>query len=291
MGFGAEGMGMANALTAVSHGDVFGYYNPAVLPYAEHKTVSASFGILALDRRLNFLSYSQSLPPDAGIAIAIINSGVSNIDGRDSDGEPTGPLRTSENQVMLSFANRFKAGFSAGINLKLLHYHIYTDINSLTVGVDLGVLVPVTNDFTLAATVRDINSKYKWDTTKLYGQQGNSTTDEFPVLYTLGASYSIPGDMGAIAVDVELSNQETFIVRSGVEVHLLPEVTIRGGIDRIDLKEKGNGIRPTAGLTLRTNPGDSIPLVNPESVAFSYAYVFEPFSTSGIHMISLSIRF
>ena len=290
MGFGAEGMGMANALTAVSRGDLSGYYNPAVLPYAEHKTLSASFGVLTLDRRLNFISYSQALAPGAGIGIAVINSGVGEIDGRDADGEPTGTLRTSENQFVLSFANRFKAGFSLGINLKFLQSHLYTDVNSFTVGVDLGILVPVSSDLTLGGSVRDINSKYKWDTTTLYGQQGNSTTDDFPLLYTVGASYTLPGGFAAMAVDVELSNQQTFVVRSGAEFQLLPEVTVRGGIDRIDLKEEGSGVRPALGLTFRTSPGTSIPVVNPESVGFSYAYLFEPFSTSGIHMISLFVR-
>jgi hypothetical protein len=290
MGFGAEGMGMANALTAVSHGDLYGYYNPAVLPYAGHKTLAASFGVLSLDRRLNFISYSQALAPEAGIGIAIINSGVGEIDGRDSDGEPTGKLSTSENQIILSFANRFKAGFSVGINLKFLQSHLYTDINTFTVGVDVGVLVPVSSDLTLGGSVRDINSKYKWDTATLYGQSGNSTTDDFPLLYTVGASYALPGGVAALAVDVELSNQQTLVIRSGAEFQLAPEVTVRGGIDRIDLKEEGSGVRPALGLTFRTSPGTSLPLVNPESLGFSYAYLFEPFSTSGIHMISLTVR-
>jgi len=291
MGFGAQGIGMANAMTAVSRGDLFGFYNPAALPYAEHRTLAASFGILTLDRKLNFISYSQALPPEAGIGIALINSGVSEIDGRDSDGEPTGTLQTSENQIILSFANRFRAGFSGGINLKFLHYHLYTGVTSVTVGVDIGLLVPITNDFNLAATVRDILSKYKWDTTKLYGQEGNSTTDDFPLLYTVGANYLLPGGTGMVGIDVELSDRNSFVVRSGAEVYLLPELTIRGGIDRIDFKEEGSGIKPSVGLTLRKDLDNSIPLIDPKSLAFDYAYVFEAFSTSGIHMISLSMRF
>jgi hypothetical protein len=290
MGFGAEGIGMGNARIATAAGDVFAYYNPAVLPYAEHKTLAADLGILALDRKLNFLSYSQAVAPDAGIAIAIINSGVSEIDGRDSDGEPTGLLRTSENQAILSFATRFKAGFSAGINLKFLHHHLYTDVNTFTVGIDVGVFVPVTTDFKFGATVRDINSKYKWDTTTLYGQSGNSTTDEFPLLYTFGASYDLPAVNATIEADVEFSNESTTIGRAGIQLEILPELIVRGGVDRIDLKEKGQGVKPALGLTLRTHPGDTIPLISPDAIAFNYAYVFEPFASQKIHMIGLSIR-
>jgi len=292
LGFGARGIGLGNAMMAVTGGDITGYYNPAVLAYGTARTLSASFGILALDRRLNFLSYSQPLDPQAGLSVAIINSGVSGIDGRDADGEPTGPLRTSENQVLLSFANRFKGGFALGVNIKLLHYHLYTDINSVTVGIDAGLYVPVTNRFAVSATVRDINSKYKWDTAKLYGQSGNTTTDEFPLLYGAGVAYVLPDSIGLIAAEIEASDQSSLIARGGVEIYLIPALTVRGGVDRIDLKEKGNGVRPSAGFTLRKNLGkDDLPLVNPDMIAVNYTYVFEPFASSGIHLISLSVGF
>jgi len=284
LGFGARGIGMGNALTAVTTGDVVGYYNPAILPSAEYRNITASFGILTLDRTLNFLSFSAPLEPTAGISAGIINSGVSDIDGRDSDGEPTGPLRTSENQIFLSFANRFNAGFSVGITLKLLHYHLFTDVNSLTVGIDLGVLVPIGNSVTLGAAVRDINSDYKWDTSDLFGDNGNATIDEFPRLYTFGVAYKLPNGLGLVAMDVEASNQKTLNIQTGVEIPLIPEITVRGGTGRIDLKEKGNGVKPTFGFTVRRSFEDWTPAV-------SYAYVVEPFSSSGMHIISLSVIF
>jgi hypothetical protein len=291
MGFGARGIGMANAMTAVSSGEVQGYYNPAILAYTEYRNISASFGILSLDRRLNFLSYAQALPPEAGLSVGVINSGVGEIDSRDSDGAPAGTISTSENQVILGFATRFKAGFSAGINLKLLHYHLYTDVNSVTVGIDVGAFMPIGDRLTVGATVRDINSKYKWDTGTLYGQSGNTTSDDFPLLYTIGGSYQLPDTIGIISLDIEGSNTSTLVARAGVEVSLIPEVSIRGGVDRIDLREKGNGIRPVAGFTFRKALDSPLPLVSPDMVAVNYAYVFEPFASSGIHMISLSVGF
>lgn len=292
LGFGARGMGFGNAMTAVTTGDINGYYNPAVLPFSGYRSLSASFGILALDRRLNFLSYAQPLAPDAGISLALINSGVSEIDGRDSDGEPTGPLKTSENQVILSFANRFQSGFSLGINLKLLHHHLYTGVNSVTIGIDAGFYIPVSDKLGIGAVVRDINAKYKWDTTSLYGQNGNTTNDNFPLLYGAGVSYQLPDSLGLIEVDLEASNESSLIARGGIEVYLIPELTVRAGVDRIDLKEKGNGIRPSAGFTLKkTLEQETIPLVNPDMIAVNYAYVFEPFASSGIHLISLSFGF
>jgi hypothetical protein len=284
MGFGARGMGMGNAMTAVLQGELVGYYNPALLPFTQQRFGAASFGFLSLDRSLNFINYTQALPPSAGISAGIINAGVSDIDGRDSDGRPTGPLKTSENQVFLSFAARLKPGFSIGISLKLFHYHLYTDLNSTTVGIDLGVLFPLTDDIVLGATARDVNSRYSWDTGKLFGQQGQKSDDAFPRLYTIGASYRLLDSLALVAAELEFSNKSTAMARFGVEVPILPEFTLRGGIDRIDLKEKGTGAKPSLGMTVRTSLARWSP-------ALTYAYVFEPFSPTGIHMITVSAAF
>jgi hypothetical protein len=284
LGFGARGMGMGNALTAVTGGDVVPYYNPALLPLSEYRYVSASMGILTLDRKLNFINYTQALPPNAGIAAGVINSGVSNIDGRDHDGEQTGLLRTSENQFFLGFSVRLKNGLSIGVNLKLYYYHLYTDVSTTTVGVDLGALFPVNESLTLGVTARDINSKYKWDTSTLYGQQGNTTEDKFPQLYTFGIAYRLPDSLALVSADIEFSNMSTFVGRFGAEIPVIPELTFRGGIDRVDLKNKGNGVAPTFGLTIRKNFDSLEPAIN-------YAYVVEPFASTGMHIVSVSVRF
>jgi hypothetical protein len=292
MGFGARGTGMGNAMIAVPSGDVNGYYNPAILPYSGYRNLSASFGILALDRRLNFLSYAQPVDPNAGIAFAIINSGVSEIDGRDSDGEQTGPLQTSENQAILSFGTRFSGGFSLGVSIKLLYYHLYTDVTSVTVAVDAGLFIPVSSKLSIGATVRDIGSKYKWDTSTLFGQNGDNIEDAFPLLYGVGVGYEIGDSVGLIAVDLEASNESTILGRAGLEYYVIPELTLRGGVDRIDLREDGAGIRPSAGFTLRKYlQDDDLPLVSPDLIALNYTYVIEPFVSTGIHMISLSVGF
>lgn len=284
MGFGARGMGMGNALTAVTGGDAVGYYNPAALPFAGYRNISASFGILAFDRRLNFLSYAQPLKGNAGISAGIINSGVSNIDGRDSDGEPTGPLKTSENQVFLGFGTQLKNGLAIGFNVKYLYHHLYTDVNSSTFGIDIGALFPLSGSITLGGTIRDLLSKYSWNTNALYGQNGTQTDDKFPRLYTFGAAYKLPDSLGIVAVDVEFTNQSTVMLKVGVEVPIIPEVSVRAGIDRVDLKEKGNGVRPAFGFSARKSFDDWTPAIN-------YAFVVEPFATSGMHMISISVIF
>jgi hypothetical protein len=284
MGFGARGMSMGNAMSAVPTGDLSSYYNPALLAFAATRSASASMGILSLDRSLNYLSFALPLPPKAGVAINIINAGVSEIDARDSDGEPTGALKTSENQAFLGFAIRFSPMISAGINVKLHYYHLYTDVTSTTVGFDFGVYSQITPQLGAAITVRNIGSRYKWDTSTLYGQSGQTSTDAFPQLYTAGVSYLLCDSLGIVDAEVEFSNKQTVLARAGVEITILPELATRLGVDRLDLKEKGNGVRPAAGFTFRKP-------MNGWTPAIHYAFVIEPFAPSDIHMITVSVAF
>ena len=284
MGFGARGMGMGNAMLAVTSGDLVAYYNPALIPGASYRSASASFGILSLDRRLNFLNYSGPLPPNAGLSVGLINGGVSEIDGRDGDGEPTGPLKTSENQLFLGFGVRFPIGLSVGVTLKLLYYQLYTDVSSTTVGVDFGALYRFDENFAAAITVKDINSRYKWDTRPVFGQNGLTSEEAFPLLYTAGAAYRLPDSIATISAEVEFSSKQTITGRAGVEVPVVPEFSVRAGIDRIDMRESGNGVRPSMGFTVRTGLGGFSP-------ALHYAFVLEPFSPAAMHMITLSAAF
>lgn len=284
LGFGARGMAMGNAMTAVTTGDLVAYYNPALIPGAGYRFASASFGILSLDRRLNFLNYSSALPPNAGLSIGLINAGVSEIDGRDGDGQPTGPLKTSENQLFLGFGIRFPIGLSVGVTLKLYYYQLYTDVSSTTIGVDFGALYRFDKNLTAALTVKDINSRYKWDTRPVFGQNGVTSENAFPCLYAVGAAYMLPDSIATLSAEVEFSSTETIIGRAGVEVPVVPEFTVRAGIDRVDLKENGNGVRPSVGFTARTKIGGLSP-------ALHYAFVLEPFSPVAMHMISLSMTF
>jgi hypothetical protein len=282
MGFGARGMGMGNALTAVTTGDIAGYYNPATLPYAEYRNVSASFGILSLDRKLNFLSYSQPVKPNAGIAIGLINSGVSKIDGRDNNGEPTGDLRTSENQLFLAFGGRPKGTLALGVAAKLLYNHLYSDLTSVTIGLDFGALLPIDDSFTVGVAVKDLLSKYKWDTGELYGSlKGRQSQGMFPVLVTVGGTYKLPENLGIVSLDVVASDQSTLMCRAGTEIQVVPQFTLRAGIDRMDLKEKGNGVKPSFGFSL-TNDFDGFVM------GLHYAFQVEPFSPQPLHVISLS---
>lgn len=284
MGFGARGIAMGNALTAIRYGTIQTYYNPALAPFTEQHTASASFGHLPLDRSLNFLSYVQSAPPTAGISAGIINAGTRNIDGRDNDGIHTETYSTSENQFFLSFANRFDDRISIGLMIKLYYAKLFDEVSSTTVGFDVGALVLLTEELSLGIMIQDIGSKYKWNTAPIYGQSGTQITDRFPTFYRAGITYTLPESYGLVSFDIETSSEKTTIFRIGSEIDIHEYVSVRGGIDRWNMSDNTKGTKPALGFGLHKPFDDWTPVLD-------YAYVFEPFSPGGLHIITLSVRF
>jgi hypothetical protein len=283
LGFGARAMGMGNALTAVVDGDVTSFYNPAVTPFLTDRVAAVSYGLLSLDRSLNTLSYSQAIKPTAGFSVGILNAGVSKIDGRDADGFQTGDLFTSESQFSFSFANRMSKVISLGIALKIYYYRLYENIATTDLGIDAGGIARLSDNLTLGIVVQDIGSKYKWDTSSLYGDQGSSTTEPFPLLRKIGMSYAFNDNAGLLSLDLENSNKNTNIIRMGGELYLSELFTVRAGLDHWDLQDPAQAA-PTFGFTVRTSSAKLTPVIN-------YAYVIEPYGLFGMHIISLSTRF
>jgi len=282
LGFGARGIGMGNALTSVPEGSVNSYYNPALLPYQPSPTVLLAYGSLSLNRSLNFASYTQHLNPDAGLSVGLINAGVSNIDGRDSDGQPTETYSTSENQFYFSFGLTPSKDISFGVTAKVLYYSLFTDVKSTTVGTDVGFLYSISNELKVGFVLQDLLSKYKWDTSKLYGENGSSYSDNFPLRRRLAMSYSSISWGLIVSGEIEWIGTAGYS-RIGAELELFSGLQVRGGIDEISF---------TGDLTAKPSLGFSVQTqVASWSPRFDYAYVVEPFTPSGMHFLTLSLNF
>jgi hypothetical protein len=282
MGFGARGMSMGNAMTAVISGDVQSYYNPATVPFESEPTVAATYGVLSLDRKLNYLSYTKSLQPNAGFSLSIINAGVGNIDGRDRDGIHTENYSTSENNFLLSFGLKPTSDFAFGMTAKILYYSLFAGLKSTTAAIDIGAIYLLSQQLTLGAVVQDITAKYKWDTSKLYGQLGNSSVDYFPLRKRIGLSWTPKDYPILVSGEFEAIGSSLFI-RAGSEIEVYDGVYIRGGIDQIAMNADVPA-KLALGISVQTKVANWTP-------SFQYAYIFEPYSPSGIHILSLTLRF
>ncbi|MFZ1517531.1 MAG: hypothetical protein WAU11_02085 [Ignavibacteriaceae bacterium] len=298
MGFGARGIGMGNAMSSVTNGNLVSYYNPAVSPFQENNSFQTAYTFLSLDRSLNFLNFTRKFDfysakdssldkkptSTAGISAGIINSGLSAIDGRDNNGLQTEELSTSENQFFLSVANRFSRKLSIGIAVKFYYYKLYEEITSNGLGLDIGALYKVNDNWNVSLMISDINSKYEWDTSPIYEQQGLTTTDNFPLLKKIGVSYYNPEIRLLTALEFESSNAGTNIIRFGAEYNIYENLFIRGGIDQFNLSNTDAGLKPSLGFSY-TKSFDGI------MIGVDYAFMMEQYSSSDRHIIGLNIIF
>ena len=301
LGFGARGMGMGNALSAVRTGIISSLYNPALTPFQADHLLYANYSILSLDRKLNQISYTQSIrlrkagaskfenEPDvlsiSGVSAGWTNAGDADIQGYDSDGFKTEMLSVFENQFYLNFGTRFTPKLSGGFNVKFYYSGLYKNVTSSGFGIDLGLLYSISEEVSVGFVIQELLTKYKWDTGKLYGpDHGNATENPFPKVYRLAAAYVLPGVPGVVDAEVEGYEMKTFLARAGVEVYPVDVLALRAGIERLDLSDKGIDPRPTFGVSFSQSVGQFMPAVN-------YAFILEPDAPSPTHVISLAFPF
>lgn len=298
MGFGARGMGMGNVLSAVKEGNLVAYYNPALASFQEGNSFQTSYSILSLDRSLNFISYTRKFELGnietkdgknqprsvAGISVGIINAGVSNIDARDVQGIRTGTLSTSENQFFVAVSNKFSEKLALGIAFKFFYYKLYEEFTSFTLGFDIGALYSINENLTISFFIKDINSKYQWDSGKIYSQSGRQTKDKFPLLTKIGASYKLSEPGLIAAIEFENTNASTKYLCAGVEYNIHEDLFLRAGLDRFNINNTDVPVKPSFGFSYSH-------LFNSYRIGIDYAFVLEPYSSGDQHIIGININF
>lgn len=300
MGFAARGIGMGNAMTSVTKGQLISYYNPALVVFQEKNNANLGYTFLSLDRKLNFLSVGRSFKfykideegnstdevhSTAGVSIGVINSGVGNIDGRDGSGLKTETYSTSENQFFLSFGMKPSERVAIGLTAKMYYYSLFEKMASTSLGFDFGAIVKIMDELYVGAVIADLNSKYQWDSTPIYNEKGKSnTTDKFPLLKRIGVSYFLPNELGIVAVDFESSNFGTNILKFGGEFNLMHYLKLRAGLDRLNLSNSDMIPKTSFGFQL----SQSLWNLNFE---LNYAFVLEAYSPFDEHVISMGIIF
>ena len=298
MGFGARGIAMGNAISALKDGTLVSYYNPALAVFQNGNSFQTSYSFLSLDRSLNFLNFTRKFEfgkkemPDgsikprsvAGVSIGIINAGVSNIDARDNQGIKTGDLSTSENQFFIAVSNKFSDKFALGIAFKFYYYKLYEDLTSSGLGFDVGAVYSVSDAFSLSFVISDINSKYEWDTGKLYGTEGTLSKSRFPLLKKIGAAYKFDEPKVIAVLEFESSNGGTNILRGGAEYNIYEDLYFRAGLDKLNLSNSDFPVRPSFGFSYFYS-------LNSFKLGVDYAFVLEPYSSGDQHIIGVNFNF
>jgi len=233
IGLGARSMAMGNTGLADEASGYSFYYNPAISGFVEGKIFSLSHSFMSLDRRFNFAGYSMKIPPGAGFSVGWINSGVGEIDSYNLIGEIGDQIDHSLNAVYFNFARKFSEKFSAGLSIKYLLEDLdfgSDEYNASGWGFDFGAVYKFNSNITFAAAVRDIQSKLKASTSKLF-EFGGTTIDEFPLLYLAGIRYITPYEWLRVNYDFENSSQIGSRHRLGLEAVYKNLLALRTGLN------------------------------------------------------------
>lgn len=312
LGFGARGMSMGNALTAVTHEGIYAHYNPALAAFIMETQLDISSASMSFDRRLNSINVAFQLPPQAGINIGLQHGGISNFDGRSVSGNPTERFSINEMNLFIAFGLRTSDRLSLGFTAKLLYADYFKNVSTQTgFGIDIGAYLKATESFHFGFSIRDLLSAYNWETSELYGTQGRSTENKFPIRVTLGVAYhshetgllisadvesqqqrsqspiiiQTIGQTGGPSIRIERQNTRTSLnmLRFGSAYKIHERITLRGGWQFNDLKNINETHIPSLGFSLHLPHTRFSPSID-------YSFLREPEGISNIHVFGLRLN-
>lgn len=310
IGFGSRGIALGNALAADAFGPASPFYNPALAPYAERQHLDLSVASLSFDRTLQHIQLASPMQR-AGIALGLIHSSVSKIDGRDNSGFHTRELSIDEFQGFLAFGIRLSEDVSGGLTFQFFQSDLFDTLDpAISIAVDIGLNFRLSKTLSLAFVADDLLGRYTWNTSGVNGSGGKETIDYFPTrlrvgvaktfidgaLLLLGEIESRTSRVEAISRNVEVfgtqpvevTDRETLTlqetrVRAGVEYHIVPRFALRAGLEQLgsDIMDK---LRPSAGFMISEELGKM-------DARFEYTFAREVEAAGSMHVVSLLIFF
>ncbi len=252
LGVGGKALGMGGAFAAIADDGSAGYWNPAGLWQIETKELtfmhSETFGSLL---NHDFISYvipkkSETSQTAFGINLMRLGGGGIKITELPYPDEPPGennqPYVVDEKShadyvFLFSYSRKINSRFAFGGNAKWIYRNIAGN-SAYGLGIDLGILAPVTNSFTLGASLLDATTTFL--------AYGNGTKESiYPTLKT-GSKFSqnLKDFVLTFAVDSDFRfegrdyaaqlNFDDFSVdlHYGVELKYLEKTAIRVGLDQ-----------------------------------------------------------
>jgi len=267
------------------------HYNPASLGFQSLRQATLGCRILSLDRSVVYIDYSFPLKGNAVLGFGFLRAATTDIDGRDSNGERFDILSNSDNLIHGTFSICPHQDIALGVSLKWMINntpHLQADdksLNAYGMGIDLGFQFRASGDLRFGFQLRDLNAKYGWETSKVWGDDAGAKDDNFPTLIRLGGAWN-PLDDLTLTSDVVLHKQELGRSSDAAQPHFGAEWryemkpglggALRGGYDRDN---------PTFGFSL-----DFVLRWNIKA-RFDYAFVMEQVSPGGSNIIGWKFSF
>ena len=291
-GSNAREFSLAGALIADKTPGFYAFSNPALLQFTRSNQVGVSFQNMSLDRSIKSFSFAKRLPPNAGVGLALLQSGTDNIQGKNSMNQDTELFSSSEIEGIISFGVGLGSKFALGINIKAFFTTIYEDYKGNGISGDIGFIYKFNRRLFIGGIIKNLNASYNWKV--IIGEDERSYEENFPLEYSMGLAYSgIKGVSLFIQEDIMVTPNDdvNYRTRIGSEYKLKNKIKLRGGLKQSrgavpeGTKIDGINLKPTFGV------GAPLKVWQKQYIQLDYALDLGSVGEGLSHLFSFSLKF
>ena len=291
-GSNAREFSLAGALIADKTPGFYAFSNPALLQFTRSNQVGVSFQNMSLDRSIKSFSFAKRLPPNAGVGLALLQSGTDNIQGKNSMNQDTELFSSSEIEGIISFGVGLGSKFALGINIKAFFTTIYEDYKGNGISGDIGFIYKFNRRLFIGGIIKNLNASYNWKV--IIGEDERSYEENFPLEYSMGLAYSgIKGVSLFIQEDIMVTPNDdvNYRTRIGSEYKLKNKIKLRGGLKQSrgavpeGTKIDGINLKPTFGI------GAPLKVWQKQYIQLDYALDLGSVGEGLSHLFSFSLKF
>ena len=268
---GARPVGLGGAFVAVADDVNALYYNPGALGRIEGVAFQASYASMSMDRTPYHGALVWNMPSVGALGFAMTGFKISDIDGRDTSGEPTASFESTETALTIGYGRQVAPWLGAGASFKYLE-HSLSESKADGIGFDVGVHSrfeigsSLVDALSFGVAVSNMGSKLEWDTS-------SSRSDDVLATSRYGVAVDVtPGEVARIVATAEGSKtgDRDMEMHVGAEFWVRDVFAVRAGLDDGDL---------VFGLSGGVGP-----------VRLDYAYAPDPLDEGETHWVSLHVQ-
>jgi len=233
---GARPSGMGNAFVSIADDANVLYYNPGGLYQLHGMTVGAMYSLMSMDRSHYQGSFIYEYEKYGTLAVMFTKFGISDIDGRDAQGNPAPAFDDSETALAFGFGTKVQDFIGVG-GAFIYISHSLKDNKATGIGIDLGahskfdVQRPIVQALSLTSirvgfSLSNLGSSLEWDT-------ASSHKDDVPSTMRIGTGLDLTyKDIGVlVALEASSTSDESMAFHTGFETWLYKLLGLRFGVD------------------------------------------------------------
>ena len=232
---GARPAGLGNAFVSVADDANALFYNPGGIYQLKGKTFAAMYSLMSMDRNHYQGSFIWTDDKLGAVGLMFIGYSVGKIDGRDSNGNPTGEFGDNEMAFSLTYGRRLLPFLGIGGSVKYLN-HSLANHKVTGLGYDVGAHIKIEMKdsaidlIRFGVSISNLGAAFQWDTE-------SQLEEEIPSTLRYGASLRF--NLSKINLLIAGGGTETVDELSkynvGVEAWVHEILGIRAGIDGEDI--------------------------------------------------------